>query len=152
MCRKPGHNHEWKDCPDNPRNKNNHENNANERDDTSRDEREIEDREFNMIEEVEFDVNLIKEDEEAPTLFEEDILPVKKEENNIVNNIRSIKKYPENVNNSTKVKVSCIFTLVNEKGQRNEYLGLLDTGSTKSLISKELVKKYRMKTQTDNGN
>jgi len=152
MCRKPGHNHEWKDCPDNPRNKNNHENNANERDDTSRDEREIEDREFNMIEEVELDVNLIKEDEEAPTLSEEDILPVKKEENNIVNNIRSIKKYPENVNNSTKVKVSCIFTLVNEKGQRNEYLGLLDTGSTKSLISEELVKKYRMKTVTDNGN
>lgn len=79
-------------------------------------------------------------------MFGEDILPVKKEENNID------KKYPENVNNSTKVKVSCIFTLMNEKGQRNEYLGLLDTTSTKSLISKELVKKYRMKTQTDNGN
>jgi len=65
MCKKPGHNHEWKDCPDNPRNKNNHENNTNVRDDTSRDERDIEDREFNMIEEVEHDVNLIEDDKEA---------------------------------------------------------------------------------------
>ena len=152
MCQKPGHSHEWKDCPDNPRNENNHENNANERDDSSRDEREIKDHEFNMIEEAEDDVNLIEDDEEPPTLFEEDIPIVKKEENNIVTNTRAIKRYMENANNSTKVKVSCIFTLTNEKGWRNKYLGLLDTGSTKSLINKELVKKYKMKTEKDNGN
>ena len=84
-CRKPGHNHEWEDCPDNPRNKHNHENKVNERDDNSRDEREIEDREFNMIEEMENDVNLIQDDKEAPTLFDEDLLPVKK--NNIVKSL-----------------------------------------------------------------
>ena len=48
MYRKPGHHHEWKDCPDSPCNKNynrnNNESKCNERGDDSRDEKEIEDR------------------------------------------------------------------------------------------------------------
>jgi len=64
---------------------------------------------------MENDVNLIEDDEEVPTLFGEEFIPMKREENSIVNNMKVIKKYPENTNNSTKVKVSCIFTLMNEK-------------------------------------
>ena len=152
MCRKPGHNHKWKDCPDNPRNKNNYKNNANKRDNSSRDEREIKDHEFNMIEEAEDDTNLIENDKEAPTLFKEDIPIAKKEENNIINNTRTIRRHIMNTDHSNKIKVSCIFTLTNKKGQKNKYLGLLDTSSTKSLISKELVEKYKMKTEKDHGN
>ena len=35
MCHIPGHHHEWKDCPNNPRNKKKQENNVNERDNDS---------------------------------------------------------------------------------------------------------------------
>ena len=98
-----------------------------------------------MIETTENDVNLIEEDEEAPTLFNDDFLPKKSEENNVVKNVKTIKKYSKNINNSTKIKVSCIFILMNEKGERKEYLGLLVSGSTKSLNSEELVKNCKMK-------
>ena len=41
VCRKPGHHHEWKDCPDNPHNKrynrNKNESNSNKRDDDRKD-------------------------------------------------------------------------------------------------------------------
>ena len=38
------------------------------------------------------------------------------------------------------------FSLEDSNGNRNTYLGLLDTGSTASLISEELVKKYKLTT------
>ena len=41
-----------------------------------------------------------------------------------------------------KARASVIFTLEDKEGIRNQYLGLLDTGSTGGLISKELVEKY----------
>ena len=62
QCQKPGHNHEWKHCPNNPRNKNINENNRNERHNNSIDEHEIEYREFNMVEEME-DTHLIQYEE-----------------------------------------------------------------------------------------
>ena len=151
MCQKPGHDHKWKDCPDNPRNKNNNENNCNERNDDSTDEREIEYKEFNMVEEIE-DTHLIQYEEETPTLFDEDALIKKintKEENNIVINVRHLDKYYTKEKDNQKIKVCCVKT--RKEGKKTEYLGLLDTGSTKSLISAELVKKYEMKTKKDEG-
>ena len=64
-----------------------------------------------------------------------------KEENNIVNNVKQLRKYSEQKNNDLKVKVCCIFTLI-KQGKKREYLGLLGTGSAKSLISSELVEEY----------
>ena len=156
MCRKPGYNHEWKDCPDNPRNKNNNKNNSNERDDNSRDKHKNKDREFYMIEEIknENEMHLIQDDEEITTLLDKHIPMIKipeKEENNIVDNVKQLRKYSEQKNNDLKVKVCCIFTLT-KQGKEREYLGLLDTGSTKSLISSELVEEYEMETEKENGN
>ena len=49
------------------------------------------------------------------------------------------------------LRASCSFTLMDEKGKRIKYLGLLDTGSTGSLMSKELVEKHNMKLSRDDG-
>ena len=49
------------------------------------------------------------------------------------------------------VRASCVFQLSDEKGNKEDYLGLFDTGTTASLISQELVDKYKMSMSTDNG-
>ena len=107
-----------------------------------------------MIKEVD-DTHLIQYEEEFPTLFDEDV-PMKtintKEENDIVNNVRPLEQSSKRENDNPKVKVCCVFTLTGKEGKKKEYLGLLDTGSTKSLISAELVKKYEMETEKDEGN
>ena len=185
MCRKSGHNHEWKDCPDNPRQRN-QENNSNDRDDDSRDDREIEDRDQFIIEESEDEMFLIEEDQAGPTLFDEEddeitelavrisdsdrddskneVDPTDRdeekpdkesevnnsEETNIVNNIRAIKTQTNEIT-SNKVRVSCIFSLKNKKGERKEYLGLLDTGSTRGLINEDVVQDHELETEDDNG-
>ena len=109
-----------------------------------------------MIEAIknENDVYLIQDDKESLTLLDKDIPMItipKKEENNIVNNVKQLRKYSEQKDNDFKVKVCCIFTLT-KQGKKREYLGLLDTGSTKSLISAELVEEYEMETEKDDGN
>ena len=59
-----------------------------------------------MIKEAEDVANLIEENEEAPTLFEEDIPLVKKEENNIVSNTRAIKDTPRILTIQLKSKLA----------------------------------------------
>ena len=41
-----------------------------------------------------------------------------------------------------RTRASVIFSLEDKNGNKMEYIGLLDTGSTGGLISKELVEKY----------
>ena len=48
-----------------------------------------------------------------------------------------------------KARASVIFTLEDKDGTRKKYLGLLDTGSTGGLISKELVDAYDFKLKKD---
>ena len=50
------------------------------------------------------------------------------------------------VEKNTVAKATIQFSLEDSNGNRNTYLGLLDTGSTASLISEELVKKYKLTT------
>ena len=108
-----------------------------------------------MIEEVE-NMHLIQYEEKTPILFDEDV-PMKKintkEENNIVNNVRHLEKHSKRKNDNSNVKVCCVFTLTRKEGKKKEYLGLLDTGSTKSLISAELVKnmKWKLKKMKETG-
>ena len=100
MCCIPGHNHEWKDCQQNPKNRNEINNNRNlnnqenyiqDSNDELENNWEIVDREFNMIKEIVSKLdkqNLLNIKEDHPTLF--DKYPVKKQnekvkEANIVN-------------------------------------------------------------------
>ena len=47
----------------------------------------------------------------------------------------------------TVAKATVQFSLEDYKGNKNTYLGLLDTGSTASLMSEELVKRYKLETK-----
>ena len=153
MCKKTGHHHEWKDCTDNPINRRN-ESNIHEREvKFNEDDKEIEDREFNMMEEHN---NLLDIEEEGPMLLDEPTFKmhrnIENEETHIVNNMRAVKKIEDiREETSKKIRVSCVFTLEDNHGNKTKYLGLLDTGSTKILSSEELVRKYEMKTMKDNG-
>ena len=49
------------------------------------------------------------------------------------------------------IRVSIEFTLPNIEGKDIAYLGLLDTGSTHNLISKELVTARNLITEWDDG-
>ena len=68
-----------------------------------------------------------------------------------MNNVRHLDKYYTKKKNNQKIKVCCVFTLTGKEGKKTEYLGLFDTGSRKSLISAELVKRYAVKTKKDKG-
>ena len=153
MCKRPGRHHEWKDYPDNHITRRN-ESNTNEREvKFSKDDREIEDREFNMMEEHN---NLLDIEEEGPMLLDESTFKmhrnIENEETHFVNNMRAVKKIEDiREETSKKIRVSCVFTLEDKNENKTEYPRLLDTGHTKSLISEELVRKYEMKTIKDNG-
>ena len=54
-------------------------------------------------------------------------------------------KRPEIEQRKVKARASVIFSLEDEQGKSKEYLGLLDTGRPQSLVSRELVKKHRLK-------
>ena len=49
------------------------------------------------------------------------------------------------------MKTTIKYTLPDKDGRDIEYLGLLDTGSTHSLIGKDLVTRYTLVTKKDNG-
>ena len=69
-----------------------------------------------------------------------------------MNNLKAaqrVKDFKEEA--SGKVKASYVFTQEDKNGNKFEHLGLLDTISTKSLVSEELVEKYKIKTKKDNG-
>ena len=46
---------------------------------------------------------------------------------------------------------TCKFALIGKDGKLTKYIGLLDTGSTNSLISKELADRINMKLSRTNG-
>ena len=46
-----------------------------------------------------------------------------------------------------KIRAICKFALIDKNGQRTEYQGLLDTGSTGSLLSKDVAEKHEMTLQ-----
>ena len=57
-----------------------------------------------------------------------------------------------NAMKSEKVaRAACIFVLPDKNGTYHEYLGLLDTGSTHSLISKSVADRHGLKLEKDEG-
>ena len=62
------------------------------------------------------------------------------------------KRKQERTTNSNKpTRTDIIFTLPDGHGNDIPYLGLVDTGSTHSLLGKELVTKHGLPTEEDNG-
>ena len=51
------------------------------------------------------------------------------------------------VKRNAVAKATVQFSLEDSKGNKNTYLSLLDTGSTSSLMSNDLVKKYKLETK-----
>ena len=80
-----------------------------------------------------------EESDDVPNLIPREESSDEKKENNIANVARKTKVPKE----KTRPR--------NTKGKWTNYLALLDTGSTRSLISKELVEKYNMPLVKDNG-
>ena len=61
------------------------------------------------------------------------------------------KERGERKSRTATMRTTIKFTLPNEDGRDVEYLGLLDTGSTHNLISKDLVTRHKLVTKKDNG-
>ena len=57
---------------------------------------------------------------------------------------RKTSKKANKITKNTVAKATVQFSLGDEKGKKENYLGLLDTGSTASLMSEELVKKFKL--------
>ena len=91
------------------------------------------------------------EDEEKYNKKKEDETE-KKHEVNVINNIKAIKKAKNKEEASTRARTSFIFALEDENGKQTQYLGLLDTECTGSLISAELAERYNMKQKMTTGN
>lgn len=72
----------------------------------------------------------------------------KSEETNIVN---LLKREVKSKRTTGTLRASCYFSLSDKNNKREKYLGLLDTGSTRSLMDKGLVEKYKMKLLKDVG-
>ena len=87
-----------------------------------------------------------EESNDKPELIKAEEISNDKNENTIANIARSIKAPEE----KTRSKSIFRFSLCNRKGVWTDYLGLLDTGNTSSLISKDLVDKYEMGLVNDN--
>ena len=58
-----------------------------------------------------------------------------------------IQKKENQIKNKTVLKATVQFSLEDDKGNKSIYLGLLDTGSTASLMSEELVGKFELATK-----
>ena len=87
--------------------------------------------------------NLLDIEENGPTLFNKQRKDKTQneefEEVNTVNNLKILNKQENSTNQkNVRPRASCIFTLEDDIGSKQEYLGLLDAGSTKSLISEDL--------------
>ena len=79
-----------------------------------------------------------KEDsDDAPDLIKAEEISDDENKNNIANLARSTKAPKE----KTRPRASCRFSLCDSKDVRTDYLGLLGTGSTSSLITKDIVDK-----------
>ena len=68
-------------------------------------------------------------------------------ESNIVSNQQILSRETRTEVRRKTARASEIFTLENKNGEKTEYLGLLDTGSTGGLITKDLVEIYGFETQ-----
>ena len=145
-CRKTGHNHKWKDCTDNRFgiNYQDNESNANESRPTGRrNEREVtyeDDNSCNLM----IDKMISDEDEDMTNLgkyYESDSEDESDEEDSyLLRNGRPV--VTKEKLKTKRTRASVIFSLEDKNGNKMEYIGLLDTGSTGGLISKELVEKY----------
>ena len=81
----------------------------------------------------------IKDDEDAEPKKREQFRKVKfKDENKVT--------IPSN-----RLCTTCTFALIDKDGNQEEYLGFLDTGSLDSLITQDLVDKYKMRLVSNNG-
>ena len=151
-CRKPGHNHLWGDCPDNrngrnPRNRNENNNIEQSRDNSREREVRFEDEhEENNI--MEYDESMYDDTDRSVTpRFE-----LESEDEDEAQDAYLLRNKPSKVHQNTnkKARASVIFSLEDKNGKKEEFLGLLDTGSTGGLISQELVTKYDFKCKQNN--
>ena len=143
-CNKDGHKHGWKDCPENKYGNKYHESHQQNIQRDSSQERTIcfEDRhESNTMEENK-DWYLENEDDSQDLHDEESVIETHLLQNKTQNKENKIK-------NKTVAKVTVQFSLEDDKGNKSTYLGLLDTGSTSSLISEELVEKFELETKSN---
>ena len=171
-CKKDGHKHDWKDCPDNKYGNNFHESHQQDIQRDSSQERTIcfEEHETNMIDNKDWYMNNEDDLKDLPELMTPDYSNSEGEESDeecedtddesvTETHLLQVKSKKEKlVKKKTVAKATVQFSLEDSKGNRNTYLDLLGTGSTASLISEELVKKYKLATinnkstwETNNG-